>query len=228
MSWWREFEPSRPRPVADGVKTKSQRGKIGATWWASRWIDALEAFTDSARLGRGRSYARKGQVVKFELSPGLVSARVQGSRPTPYKVEIRIKPLTDAQWEKVIGVMAEQAIFAAKLLGGEMPQDIEEAFRAAGVPLFPQRSADLETTCSCPDWANPCKHIAALHYVLGDQFDDDPFLIFRLRGRDREAILGELRALRTSGEAAPEQAEQPAPDVAVSYTHLTLPTIYSV
>jgi len=222
MGWWREYEPSRRRPVKDGIKTKSQRGKIGTTWWASRWIGALEAFTDSARLGRGRTYARAGQVMSLEISPGLVKARVQGSRPTPYKVEMRLAPLNDAQWEKVTDAMAEQAVFAAKLLAGEMPQNIEEAFQAAGVPLFPQKAKDLATDCSCPDWANPCKHVAAVHYILGDQFDEDPFLIFRLRGRDRDAIIAGLRARRSTGAAeapAPEEAARPetAPLEAASF-----------
>ena len=195
----------RRKAVPDGIKPAN--AKLGTTWWAKQWIVALERFTDSARLGRGRTYARAGQVVSIAIEPGVVKARVQGSRDTPYKIEMKLVPFTDAQWEKVTHALAEQAIFAAKLLAGEMPQNIEEAFRAAGVPLFPQNTKDLTTNCSCPDWANPCKHVAAVHYILGDQFDQDPFLIFRLRGRDREAILAELRALRAAG------AEEPAADV---------------
>jgi uncharacterized Zn finger protein len=109
-------------------------------------------------------------------------------------------------------VMAAQALFAAKLLAGEMPQNIEEAFTAAGVSLFPDRSGDLITNCSCPDWANPCKHVAAVYYLLGEQFDADPFLIFQLRGRDKEQIMAALRARRATADTAASQqsAAQPA------------------
>src|SRR6185503_13037509 len=134
-----------------------------------------------------------------------VRAKVQGSRPTPYNVTIEMKPLTDAQWEQVTARLARQAIFAAKLLAGEMPQDIEQAFDAAGVPLFPRGPQDISAACSCPDYANPCKHIAAVYYLLGERFDEDPFLIFQARGRTREQIIDALRALRAgaSEDAAP-------------------------
>ena len=118
-----------------------------------------------------------------EETKGGIEARVQGSQKSPYKIHIQIAPLTDAQWDKVFDVLAGQAIFTAQLLAGEMPQDIEQGFEAAKVSLFPARRDDLKTDCSCPDYANPCKHIAAAHYILGERFDEDPFLIFRLRGR---------------------------------------------
>jgi uncharacterized Zn finger protein len=103
--------------------------------------------------------------------------------------------------------MAQQAIFAAKLLAGEMPQNIEEAFAAARVALFPQSTHDITTECSCPDWANPCKHIAAVYYLLGERFDDDPFLMFLLRGRTREQIVVALRSRRTAAADDPLGAE---------------------
>jgi uncharacterized Zn finger protein len=205
MSWRRYdrdyFPPSRPIEVEGGIKAKSKRGKIAQTWWAGRWIRALEAIIDSGRLGRGRSYARKGQVLEINEQAGMITARVQGSRRTPYKVKIEITPLSDAEWDKAIEAMAEQALFAAKLLAGEMPQNIEEAFATAGVSLFPGRSKDLITSCSCPDWANPCKHIAAVYYLLGEGFDDDPFMLFRLRGRTKEQIMEALRTRRAAGAA---------------------------
>lgn len=192
------YEPSRPRPVKDGIKAKNVRGAFGASWWAKRWIAVLETFGWGSRLTRGRSYARQGQVLNIDLQVGRVNARVQGSRATPYKVKIEIPPLGDAQWERAIDGMAEQAIFAAKLLASEMPQNIEDAFTAAGIPLFPQSARDVATNCSCPDPANPCKHIAAVYYLLGERFDEDPFLIFHLRGRSREQIVNALRARRAS------------------------------
>jgi uncharacterized Zn finger protein len=171
------------------------------------------------RLTRGRSYARQGQVVSIDVEPGIVNAKVQGSQRQPYKVKIQLKPLSDQDWEKVTDAMAAQAIFAARLLAGEMPTDIEDAFRAAHLSLFPARVSDLVTDCTCPDWANPCKHIAAVYYLLAERFDEDPFLIFKLRGRTKEQIIQALRQKRTaalppeeatptSGEAATQAEEE--------------------
>ncbi|MBI2088766.1 MAG: SWIM zinc finger family protein, partial [Deltaproteobacteria bacterium] len=145
-----------------------------------------------ARLGRGRSYARRGQVLSIAMDKGLVKARVQGSRPKPYGVTIKVKTLSAADWKKLARKLSHQAIFAAKLLAGEMPQDIEGAVKDAGLSLFPEKLKELDTDCSCPDWSNPCKHIAAVYYLLGEEFDRDPFLILKLRGMNREEIIGLL------------------------------------
>jgi uncharacterized Zn finger protein len=198
MSWDGDWYPrSRPRRQANGIRAQTQRGQFGRTWWAGKWLAALEELVDPARLQRGRSYARSGQVLNIDIQPGRVDSRVQGSRPQPYKVWIKIKPLSGKAWDRVADAMAAQAIFAAKLLAGEMPQDIEQAFAAARVNLFPESREDLETSCSCPDWSNPCKHIAAVYYLLGEQFDADPFLIFRLRGKNKDQIIAMLRARRS-------------------------------
>jgi uncharacterized Zn finger protein len=157
----------------------------------------LEGFDIGARLGRGRSYARRGQVLSIDIDKGMVKAGVQGSRPKPYDITIKLKTLSDADWRKLAKTLSHQAIFAAKLLAGEMPQDIEKAFKDAGLSLFPERLKDLDTNCSCPDWSNPCKHIAAVYYLLGEEFDRDPFLIFRLRGMGREEL---VRLLGDTGE----------------------------
>jgi uncharacterized Zn finger protein len=202
------FEPTQPLEAEGGIKARSKRGAFAKNWWATRWIKAMERLMDAGRLGRGRRYARKGQVLSVEEGKGGVTARVQGSRRTPYKVTIQVKPLGDAQWEKVIDSLADQAIFAAQLLAGEMPQDIEEAFTAAGVSLFPDKQGDLVTECSCPDWVNPCKHIAATHYILGEQFDEDPFLLFRLRGRTQEQILEAMRQRRAGQEPVEAEPEE--------------------
>lgn len=206
---WRDydnyyFKPSKPKEVKDGIKARSQRGSFAKNWWAQRWIAALERLVDSRRLTRGRSYARQGQVLSIEETKDGIAARVQGSRATPYKIKIQIAPLTDAEWEKVFDALVEQAIFTAQLLAGEMPQEIESAFEKAKVSLFPSKRADLQTDCSCPDPANPCKHIAATHYILGERFDEDPFLIFRLRGRAQEQVMAALRQ-RRAGDAEPAE-----------------------
>ena len=195
--YWGYYEPSRPIKVEGGIKTKSERGEIGSTWWSKRWIGVLESFSMGTRLTRGRSYARQGQVLSIDVESGIVKAKVQGSRPKPYDVKIRLKPLADQDWDQVTESMASQAIFAAKLLAGEMPTNIEEAFSAVKLSLFPTKVTELETECSCPDWANPCKHIAAVYYLLAERFDEDPFLIFKLRGRTKEQIIAALREKRT-------------------------------
>lgn len=208
------FRPAKPQKAKDGIKARSQRGVFAKSWWAQRWITALERLMDSGRLTRGRSYARRGQVLSIEEVRGGVEAHVQGSRPKPYKISIQITPLTDAQWEKVIDALAEQAIFSAQLLAGEMPQEIEGVFEAADVSLFPSKRGDLTTNCSCPDYANPCKHIAATHYILGERFDEDPFLIFRLRGRTQEQVMEALR-LRRAGDVETVEEETEEPEAAL-------------
>jgi uncharacterized Zn finger protein len=212
--WYPSYEPSRPRAVKDGIKARSQRGKIGETWWSDRWIAVLESFDMGARLHRGRAYARRGQVMSIHIEPGGVKAKVQGSRPQPYSVTIKLKPLSDREWKKATDVMAGQAIFAAKLLAGEMPRDIEDAFRTARLSLFPARGRDLDTECSCPDWANPCKHIAAVYYLLAEEFDRDPFMLFALRGRTKAQIIETLRAKRVASggvRAAPKTRRDALP-----------------
>lgn len=202
------YKPSKPKTAKDGIQARNQRGSFVKNWWAQRWVAALERLVDSGRLARGRTYARKGQVLSIVETKDGIIAQVQGSRRTPYKINIHIAPLTDAQWNKVFDVMAEQAMFTAQLLAGEMPPDIEQAFETADVSLFPSHHDDLKTNCSCPDYANPCKHIAATHYILGERFDEDPFLIFRMRGRNQEQVMAALRQRRADESETNESVEE--------------------
>jgi len=204
------FEPSRPRAVHGGIKAQSKRGTFGESWWAKRWIAVLEGFHIGSRLERGRSYARRGQVVSIDIDKGRVKAKVQGSRPTPYAVTIVCKTLTTANWQKLTRALSSQALFAAKLLAGEMPHDIEQVFTAVGLSLFPATLQELETECSCPDWSNPCKHIAAVYYLLGEEFDRDPFLLFSLRGISRDELVSQLGSLSTSPPRNDATARQDA------------------
>ena len=200
MGDW-DFGDYKRKPLREakgGIKAKSKRGKIGETWWSEVFIRMLESFDIGARLSRGRSYARSGQVMDLEIEPGLVTSKVQGSERKPYKVRIKLKPLSKGDWSRAEEAMADQALFMAKLLAGEMPREIEEAFATSNLKLFPNHKRDLETECSCPDWSNPCKHIAATYYILAEKFDEDPFLIFVWRGRTKEQIIDRLRALRDS------------------------------
>src|SRR5438270_1568779 len=206
--YWDYYEPAQPRRVKDGIKARSGWGGIGETWWSKRWVGVLESFSLGTRLTRGRSYARQGQVISIDVEPGIVKAKVQGTQPRPYAIKIKLKPLSDDDWDRVTEAMASQAIFAAKLLAGEMPQNIEEAFASVHVSLFPTALSELNTDCSCPDWANPCKHIAAVYYLLAERFDQDPFLIFKLRGRTKEQIIEALREKRTGTSS--DESSQPA------------------
>jgi uncharacterized Zn finger protein len=203
------FPPSRPLEARGGIKAQSKQ--LGKSWWAKRWIAVLESFDIGARLSRGRSYARSGQVLSIDIAKSKVTAKVQGSRPKPYTVVIAVKALAPADWQKVVDVISAQAIYSAKLLNGAMPQDIETVFAEARVSLFPEKLNALSTDCSCPDWSNPCKHIAAVYYLLGEEFDRDPFLLFKLRGLDRDelfALLGQRHA--PSGAAALEAGSTPS------------------
>lgn len=213
MAYWNDWDSYTPRPrikKKGGIKAQSKRGDFGATWWAKRWIGTLESFNLGARLTRGRSYARNGSVLSIDIAAGKVSAEVQGSFPEPYEITIKLKAMPASDWRKLAEALSTQAIFAAKLLAGEMPQEIEQAFKAAGLSLFPEKSRDLVTDCSCPDWSNPCKHIAAVYYLLGEEFDRDPFLLFKLRGMERAAFI-ELLGAATPPVAEAEASEEALP-----------------
>jgi uncharacterized Zn finger protein len=203
------FPRSQPRQVVGGIKARSRRGDIGETWWSKRFIEILESFGFGSRLQRGRLYARRGQVLELKVSAGEVEARVQGSRARPYKVRIAVKTLSEKDWARAEGAMASKAVFAARLLAGEMPQQIEDAFSACKLSLFPAAGRELASACSCPDWASPCKHVAAAFYILAEAFDADPFLVFTWRGRTKAELIDRLRVLRggvdtRTHEARPE------------------------
>jgi uncharacterized Zn finger protein len=184
----------RAQQPIGGIKSQQRRGKPQYTWWGSRWIAVLESFDIGARMQRGRSYARRGQVLNIRLEPGKVTADVQGSERKPYHVEIRLQTLSDADWQRLGKEFSSKALYGAKLLARQMPLQIEDAFSKLGLSLFPKRHEDLKTRCSCPDWSNPCKHIAAVYYLLAEEFDRDPFLIFKLRGMDEDDLMRWLKA----------------------------------
>lgn len=167
-------------------------------WWAQRWVDVLESFGWRRRLERARNYVREGRVLQMDFNGAKVSAKVQGTADKPYNVRLSIDPFDDEQWGFVVEEMSQRAIFAAKLLAGEMPNNIEEAFTASGLSLFPFSKFDIHSRCSCPDPVNPCKHIGAVYYLLGDYFSNDPFILFQLRGRTKTEILEALRHLRST------------------------------
>ncbi|MFC5287741.1 hypothetical protein ACFPM7_11830 [Actinokineospora guangxiensis] len=209
--WWRDGPPARLIKVENGLRARSLRGDIARTWWSRRFIEVLEGLGLGGRLERGKRYARQGQVVSMALSPSIVVATVQGSRPAPYRVRIGLKAFTAEQWRTVEQALAGQALYLAKLLAGEMPTGIEEVFESVGLRLFPTSFAELSMECSCPDWEVPCKHLAATCYLLAESFDTDPFEILAWRGRARDELLDALRSRR--GQAPPAEPEtDPLPD----------------
>lgn len=174
---------------------------FGLTWWGQRWLEALERLGArwANRLPRGRTYARTGRVHALALHPGEVTALVTGSRRDPYGVEVLLPVFGDETWRLVVVALAGQLRHAAMLLDGRMPEGVDRVLSDVGVSLFPA-AGEFETWCSCPDQANPCKHVAAVLYVLATRFDEDPFLLFALRGRSRDEVLAALRAERAGGE----------------------------
>jgi len=214
MSYWGHYYPTaNPIKVKDGIAARSKKGNIGETWWSKRFIGALEMIGIGSRLQRGRSYARKGQVINISIDDAIVHAQVQGTRPKPYSITISFTQFTDKQWDEIFDALSSQALFTAMLLGGEIPKEIETVFARVKLSLLPSTHREIQTNCSCPDSANPCKHIAAVYYILAEKFDRDPFLIFTLRGRNREAVLEELRKRRSSMDEVVEKPEPAHPGV---------------
>ncbi|MFK0297222.1 SWIM zinc finger family protein [Streptomyces sp. NPDC090442] len=195
-------------PARKAPRTGSRA--FATSWWGRAWVDALEASTlDAGRLSRGRTYARKGMVGPVTVAPGVLRADVEGSTPWPYDSAVCLRVLTDAQWGALFDAIAAQAGWTAALLDGEMPADLVDAARTAGVSLLPE-PAELEPECSCPDWGYPCKHAAALCYATAAHLDDDPFWLFTLRGRTKDAVLAALRTRRQAHtDTSPEFGEAP-------------------
>jgi uncharacterized Zn finger protein len=194
MSWY----PPRPkRRPGSGPWRAAGKRPFGATWWGKAWVEALEqrARLDTNRLPRGRTYARTGAVGDLEVRPGQIIAAVQGSRATPYKVTVRVRAYSEAEWERTLVALASQVGHLAALLDGELPPGVADDLAAAGLDLLPV-AGEVQPRCSCPDWADPCKHSAAVCYLVADTLDADPFQLFLLRGRDRASLLAGLRARR--------------------------------
>lgn len=223
MTGQRWYPPSRPRSVENGLKARTSRGAIGQSWWSRRFLDVLESFAMGNRLTRGRTYARKGQVVSLDVAPGEVRATVQGSRAKPYRVTIGLAAFPEIVWARAEIALSEQALPSAKLLAGEVPPELEDLFADAGAPLFPLGVNELDQRCSCPDREVPCKHLAATFFLLAEAFDDDPFLILRWRGREREALLGRLRELRADTSAEEPEAAPAAAGSSLALAGLTQP-----
>ena len=214
---YEEPEATPEAIVIEGpIRAASKRGEIGDTWWGQQWVTAMLRLGD-ARLDRGRRYARNGSVRDLTMQHGLACSHVQGSRRKPYQTMVKLKTFAGQEWASALDALAGQAIYAAKLLAGEMPADIEGVFQSVGLSLFPRSRQDIGFECSCPDWGNPCKHGAAVYYLVAEQLDADPFILFHLRGYTRQQVLEGLRQ-RRGGDAdveAKEAARELAPPLDV-------------
>lgn len=214
---------SKPADARSTDKTLSGlRAKtLGITWWGQRWIEALERSSRDvvARLGKGRAYARDGHVHGLKIAPGKVTATVTDDELDSYGVSLNLEVFDPRAWNQILQAMSQQALFAAQLLNGEMPRDVDRLFRSCGKSLFPANSHDIDADCSCDDWSSPCKHVAATHYVLGEALDRDPFLLFELRGRSKEQVLAGLNKLRAHLGGGEAGAADAAPDVVSATSH---------
>lgn len=203
MMYW--YPPSKPKKVKGGIRAQGLKSRSAMSWWAGRWLDVVHGFDIGQRMSRGRSYARNGQVADLEISAGKARATVQGSRSSAYRVSVEIEAIGEREWKKIAKAIFAEPATAAGLLAGQMPKGVEKAFKSAGEDLIPRRS-ELVTECSCPDWSNPCKHTAAVFFLLAEEFERDPFLMFRLRGSGRDRLLkmaGPARGAKPPPSAPP-------------------------
>jgi len=188
---------ARPLTAKGGIRAQTKSRKVGKNWWTKRWMAVLENHYMGAELPRGRAYAQAGQVLNLLIEQGEVNADVQGSTKKPYHVNVKFKPVPASAWDKLAKALSGKAVYAAKLLSGQMPEFIEDAFKEMSIPLFPSEIGDLQTKCSCPSTtASPCKHVIAVYYLLAEEFDRDPFLFMKLRGLDRDKFIDSIGATR--------------------------------
>ena len=207
--------PSDAIVIKGPIYAVNKRGEFGTEWWGKQWIAAMNALQGEGRLDRGKSYARTGKVRELQIGKGLAYAKVQGSSPRPYQTAVELTAFTDQEWDQALTALASQLIYTAKLLAGEMPADIEELFKSINLSLFPRSLKDIHFHCTCPDMAEPCKHAAAIYYLLAEQIDVNPFVLFHLRGRTKDQVLSALRGARgEAGVTAPHAASSIDADLA--------------
>jgi uncharacterized Zn finger protein len=190
MSKKKKYAPRTPLNVKGGIRSQLTHGGSRRVWWIRRWTEVIERFRLGARLGRGRNYAVSGQVSELDITAGKIEAHVQGTNKEPYVSTIRFRAVEGEAKEALIRAVRRRPMLAARLLVSDLPFEMEGLFREAGCPLFPQHENDLASRCSCPDYANPCKHLAAVYYLFGEAIAKDPMLLLELRGVSRAELVG--------------------------------------
>lgn len=188
--------PIRVPRFAAGIRAQESRTGAGRSWWAGEWTHRLEAMGLKGRLGRGKSYALSGQVVSLSIAGPHVAARVQGTRPDPYDVTLDFRTPEPAARARLVAALRAEPMLVARLLADDLPQDVEAAFRREGYDLFPGGKLgpgryDMTTACNCPDYANPCKHTAAVLLLLGEEIARRPLTLLELRGILSEELCDE-------------------------------------
>ena len=163
--------------------------QYGKTWWGQKWLQTLNNIDYSNRLPRGASYAKKGAVKSIKIEENRIHAKVAGSRPTPYKVDIILPPFFDPELSKFIDAVVSQPFIISKLLNRELDPSLLAMAEKEGLKVFPHQWTDFKMQCSCPDWAVPCKHLASVVYKLSEEIDNNPFLVFELHLLDLIAEL---------------------------------------
>ena len=181
---------------SNGITAIGDDGLGQQPWWVEQWMELINGYRFKKRLERAWGYAREGNVTSIRFEGRRVHARVQGTGEDPYKVKLWLDVLNDEDWGYVLEALTQKARWSAQLLAGIMPSDIERAFAASGKRLFPFKLQEVRSECSCPDKANPCKHISAVYFLMGDRFSEDPFVLFQLRGRNRSMLLMDLAERR--------------------------------
>jgi uncharacterized Zn finger protein len=207
--------------------------KFSRTWWGQNFIEAIERLTDSGRLQRGRSYASGGKVKRFEIDGSRVTAQVRGSvnpyfgvyKEPLYTTSIDFEPISKAKWAAAIALIASKASLISRLLLNEIPGDIEASFKTLGLHLLPASAKDFRTRCSCPDYSNPCKHIAGVYYLIAAELDRDPFLLFELRGLPRQELKAELAKSPLGQALSAELSAQQPPPVSVEHYYTQPQTV---
>jgi uncharacterized Zn finger protein len=194
----------------NGITAIGDEGLGQQPWWVEQWMELINGYRFKKRLERAWGYAREGNVTSIRFEGRRVHARVQGTGEDPYKVKLWLDVLNDEDWGYVLEALTQKARWSAQLLAGIMPSDIERAFAASGKRLFPFKLQEVRSECSCPDKANPCKHISAVYFLMGDRFSEDPFVLFQLRGRNRTKLLEDLAEQRR--EVLTKLAEQASAD----------------
>jgi len=164
--------------------------KFGQTWWGSQWLNSLSNIDYSNRLPRGRAYAGNNSVRDISITKNIINAKVKGSRPKPYNIEISIPKFSPEQKKELIDEIINNTHILAKLINSELPQELFEIAKKKGIKIFPTTWKDFNMKCSCPDWAVPCKHIAAVIYIVANEIDKNPFLVFQLHDLD---VLAEIK-----------------------------------
>lgn len=209
MSYSNYWYPPRkpPKQVSGGIKPKSKRGAFATNWWAKLWVENFEARTDSGRLSRARSYARSGQTKDLDIAAGLVKASVQGTAGKPYRITVTITPYSKEQIEAIYQELGSQPMIVAQLLNNNLPEEFDELLKNLNLFLIPKYNKEMHVSCDCLDWGDPCKHSAAILYLIAEEIDNDPFLLLKMLGLEKDELLEKLK-LRATKEEQPLPATE--------------------